>query len=567
MQLHPYSIYMFVSASISAAIGAIAWRRRNAPGARMMAISMLALTVWSLCYGFVWMNTALARQIFWMNVMYFGVVVIPLSFLVLVLQVTQREQWLTRQRFLLLCVEPVLMLIIIWTDKYHHLFRTSAIDYVIGHLTYLHWIRGPLYWFNVVYSYSLLLACVILLARTFLRGSPLYRSQIGALLVGACIPWIGNFLSIMRLLPLRELDVTPIAFGISGITFYYALFYQRMFDLLPVARSLLIEHISDGLMVVDKNFRILDINPAGEKLLDVKEHDVIGKDGLRLFPDWKDISELLTDSDQEMQGEIPGRTNRSRYYDLKITPLKNKRTTSGYLILFRDISDRWKAEHSLRMANQELKTRIKEVERLQKKLRQQNVRDPMTDLYNRRFLEEALESEIARAERASHQVVIIMMDADDFKKINDHNGHKAGDLALQSLAKLIQLHIRRSDIGCRYGGEEFVVVMPNTTVETAYERAEHIRLDYLNLKLLGPNSHRQASISIGIASYPADGSNGEDVLNAADQAMYAAKASGGNRTKIHRKQTKKKTAAKRKSSAKSSSSSNRPRRSRSTKSR
>ncbi len=534
-QYHPYTVLLIVSSFLSFGVAFIAWRRRGAPGAVMMVVSSLALTIWASCYALVWMNAAFAAQLFWFNLMYLGVVTAPLSFFVLVLQVIQKDRWLTRRRILLLCLEPLLILIAVWTNESHHLFLPSVIEEHIRSSSILHWTRGPLYWVNVVYSYLLLLVCVLLLIRALARGAPLFRSQISALLIGACIPWAASLLSIFRALPFEDLDITPIAFGLSGIMVYYALFRRGMFDLLPVARSLLIEHLGDGLVVVDKHLRILDINPAAKRFLNVEGRAVTGKLASEIFLQWKDLLESIRYSDRELNFELQGRIDSSRHFDLKVTPLRNRRTISGYLILFRDISDRWESEQALRLTNQELKSHIKEIERLQRKLREQAIRDPMTGLYNRRFLKEGLEKEIARAQRAAQQVVIIMLDADNFKQINDSHGHKAGDRALQSLAKLIRNHIRHSDIGCRYGGEEFVIVMPDSTREAAFERAEQIRAEYLSLKISQRNSTKPASISVGIASYPEDGSNGDDVLDAADQAMYEVKAHGGNHTRFYRR--------------------------------
>jgi diguanylate cyclase (GGDEF)-like protein len=223
----------------------------------------------------------------------------------------------------------------------------------------------------------------------------------------------------------------------------------------------------------------------------------------------------------------------ARYYDVKATPITREEAITGYLVLFRDITDRWRAEQELRQANHELKTRLQEIEILQRELRLQATRDPLTNLYNRRYLEEILEKELARAARKSSPVSIIMLDADKFKRVNDIFGHKAGDRALQSLAGIILKYIRSSDIACRYGGEEFVIVMPNTEPEIARERAEHIRHDFYQVEFDGPESAGQTSLSIGIAAYPRSGLRADAMLDAADQAMYAAKRSGGNRIKLH----------------------------------
>jgi len=126
-----------------------------------------------------------------------------------------------------------------------------------------------------------------------------------------------------------------------------------------------------------------------------------------------------------------------------------------------------------------------------------------------------------------------MMDIDRFKLVNDTCGHKAGDEALQALATLIVLHIRRFDVACRFGGEEFVIVMPMLSTETARERAEFLRREFADMSLPCVNIKNSPTLSIGLASYPSDGINGEQLLNAADQALYAAKSSGRNRIMLY----------------------------------
>ena len=537
-QAHPYSFLLFASALISLSVAFLALARMETAAMRSLAINASALTVWALAYGMAWLSTPLAAQEYWFKVMYFGVLLVPFSFLMLVLDATRQGAWLTPLRRGLLLLEPLAMLVAVWTNDSHHLFITSFGSHVEGGLTYLDVTRGPLYWFNVVYSYALLLVCMVLLVRAFVRGAPLFRTQLAAFILGAAVPWTGNIITISGLVPLPGLDVTPLAFGLSGAVFYYALFRQRGFDLLPVARSRLIEEISDGLLVLDASFRVLDLNRAAEHILGVRAADVVARNASAAFPELAQMEETSAHLESEYHAELQGAADGGRYYDIKLTPLRNSRSLSGFLVLFRDISVSRHADDELRQTNRELKSRLREIESLHKKLRSQATRDPLTNLYNRRYLEEILEKEIARAARKGTPVSVIMMDADKFKRINDIYGHKAGDQALQTLARIIQIHIRRSDIACRYGGEEFVIVMPSTDTVIARGRAEEIRKDFEEKEIFGPGTAGRTSLSIGIAAYPTAGSTGEDVLDAADQAMYAAKMSGGNRIKVRLKPVK-----------------------------
>jgi diguanylate cyclase (GGDEF)-like protein/PAS domain S-box-containing protein len=183
----------------------------------------------------------------------------------------------------------------------------------------------------------------------------------------------------------------------------------------------------------------------------------------------------------------------------------------------------------LQRANNGLKKQVAEIEKLRDEMHEQAIRDPLTGLFNRRYLQETLEREIAKANREFAPVSIIVMDLDHFKLVNDTYGHQAGDLMLQALGKLLKTGTRMGDIACRYGGEEFIVVMPGAPAQIAVQRAETIRstFDMLYVKDGGRILH--ATLSLGVATYPTHGATGEDVLIRADRALYHAKQAGRNR--------------------------------------
>jgi diguanylate cyclase (GGDEF)-like protein len=165
--------------------------------------------------------------------------------------------------------------------------------------------------------------------------------------------------------------------------------------------------------------------------------------------------------------------------------------------------------------------------RLREALRSQSIRDPLTGLYNRRYLDETLEREVRRAGRSDHAVSILMLDIDHFKRFNDTNGHDAGDTVLRETSTLISASIRSEDIACRFGGEEFVVVLPTATVEVAQARAERLRLRLHDLSPLHQGRPLgRVTASIGVAEFPRHGLTPKDLLTAADAALYQAKNGG-----------------------------------------
>lgn len=168
--------------------------------------------------------------------------------------------------------------------------------------------------------------------------------------------------------------------------------------------------------------------------------------------------------------------------------------------------------------------------RLRENLRFQSLRDPLTSLYNRRYLEDYLTKQIAQSERTHDPISILMLDLDHFKRINDIHGHDAGDMVLQEVSKLLLTSIRTGDIAARFGGEEFIVVMYNTDLEVAYKRAEIIRADISSLLIkYGADILGKITISIGVSSYPQDGLDVKSLIEAADKALYVSKNTGRNK--------------------------------------
>jgi len=171
--------------------------------------------------------------------------------------------------------------------------------------------------------------------------------------------------------------------------------------------------------------------------------------------------------------------------------------------------------------------------KLRETLRQQSVRDPLTGLYNRRFLEEALDREIARLERKTLPLSLLMIDVDHFKSFNDTFGHEAGDAVLRDLGGILQRYVRGGDIACRFGGEEFTVVLPEADLDTARQRAEILREATRELRLVHDGKSLGAvTLSVGVACFPEHGRRREHLLQAADAALYAAKDAGRNQVVV-----------------------------------
>lgn len=172
---------------------------------------------------------------------------------------------------------------------------------------------------------------------------------------------------------------------------------------------------------------------------------------------------------------------------------------------------------------------VLEAKRLMEHLRENSLRDPMTGLYNRRFLEEYVSALVAGSQRRKSPFSVLMLDLDFFKQVNDTHGHEAGDKVIKTLADILQRNVRSSDMAVRYGGEEFLLILMDTGADAAVKVAEKIRGDVEGTKIPLPGGMLQKTISIGVAEYPADSDTFWQVVKFADVALYRAKTEGRNR--------------------------------------
>lgn len=517
---------LLLSSLLTSIAALIAWRR-SVPGLRSLTLLLLAMAIWSAGYAFQWLYIPATVRNFLPGITYIGVVAVPGLFLTFALAFAHYDSFLTKRFIGGLFIEPVITLLLVWTNKFHHLIFLSVTYTANGGFVQPQIVQGAWYQVNLVYSYLLLAAGIAAVAHRYLDCHPSMKKQYAIILAAAFLPWTGNILSEI-LIDKALFDITPLLFGVSALFFTYAVFRDRFMDVISVARSHLIDSMSDGVLVLDMQNRILDINPAMLQLVNQGPGPRLGSSASELLETWLGHNQSVLKGERS-RTELRLPNAPSRYLDVRVTPLLDKhQQMKGRLLVFRDVTDRKLVEKKLRHANDRLQGQLIEIGTLQSELRAQAIRDPLTNLFNRRYLDETLDRELARAAREHYPVCVIMLDLDHFKQVNDTYGHEAGDHVLKMLANTLVTRNRRGDFACRYGGEEFVVVMPNIAVNIAYQRAEELRVTLNSLAIPYGQFCLNTTISIGIACYPSNGEERESLLRAADRAMYAAKKAGRN---------------------------------------
>ncbi|MEO0646316.1 MAG: diguanylate cyclase, partial [Cyanobacteria bacterium J06650_10] len=288
---------------------------------------------------------------------------------------------------------------------------------------------------------------------------------------------------------------------------------------------------------VDRDYRVIDMNPEARCYAHQPKTICTGKKIEQVLYDWKEIVEYCYTA-EDLTSHIISKPELPCYIEVRVTYLQDhEKRFIGKLFVLRDITKQHQNQLMIQQANKELSLKLEQIQNLQTQLKEQAIRDGLTGLFNRRYFEETIPAERAKAERAKTPLSIVLMDIDYFKKVNDTYGHIAGDQALRVFADLVHKHIRTSDIACRYGGEEFIVAMPDMPLSEAYQRSENIRRALKETVIECDGVSFQVTVSMGLGAYPDFAGDQQELLKRVDQALYVAKANGRDRIEVANEKT------------------------------
>jgi len=305
-------------------------------------------------------------------------------------------------------------------------------------------------------------------------------------------------------------------------------------------RARAFDYLFDAVVVTDMQGIVIDWNTGAEQLYGYLRSEIIGKP-VSILHAPEDVERITADvfASIERQGYWAGEIKKVSkdqsigWIESSVIPLVDEQNQPmGALGINRDITHRREMQQELQAANEKLKLQLDKVELLQKKLREQATRDPLTGLYNRRYLADSFQRALVRARREETPVSVAIMDLDHFKDINDTFGHKGGDAVLKAIAELFLRHVRASDIICRYGGEEFTILMSNASLNTAAKRMEDLRKEIEGTSIIYNDKNIHVTLSIGMAGFPDHGEDDEAILLAADNMLYQSKRNGRNQVSV-----------------------------------
>lgn len=349
---------LLAAAAINVFVAVFAWRRREEPAAKYLFFAMVGLVWWAGTYAIFWTDFWSPSPFFWLDMTYFGVSVSITFFFLFSLEYTNSKRWLTRPLKALLIAEPLVALTLLWTDPWHGLYFAGK--RIAGSTAILD--GGLPFWLHLAYLWGLLIAALLLLWQMRQRIPALFRNQLHFIIIASLIPWVGTLIGIFGLNPWPGLDLTPVAFTISGIMYATTFYRYDFLSIMPIARDRLIDMMPEGVIVLDANDKVIDLNPSVQVLLTEGEERIeMSIGGVPEGPLWQKVSKVGLDGKIVQQEMVVGEGEGARHLDIHVSPLfADNGRFSGRLFMVRDITHTKQLEAALKRKNKELEafTRI-----------------------------------------------------------------------------------------------------------------------------------------------------------------------------------------------------------------
>lgn len=323
-------------------------RRRSARAGISLAVILVAVAWWGLAYALELSAVAIPAKSQWGDLKYIGVCALAPAWLVFVLQYTGRSHLVTPRVIAGLCVEPVVILALLFNPGTHDLVRFYPANAAEVTLPIVG--TGPVFWVHFVYANVLLVVATAIFVVTMVRLSRTYRQMALVMVVAALLPWAANLLHNFEVAWFAVLDLTPFAFTVTGGVLVWGLFREHLIRLSPLARGVIVENMTDAVFILDAFGRVVDSNPAGTALVGCSSGDLVGRQLVDVLgPHATATAQVPAGSRHPLPAEIAVLTGgRQRSYDLRSEPLTDRRGRSaGELVVLRDVTDRVRAEQTL----------------------------------------------------------------------------------------------------------------------------------------------------------------------------------------------------------------------------
>lgn len=368
---YQYVVYiwlLFFSAVITAFLGGIVYLwRKEAREAIFFVLSMVVLTIWSLTNAFEMMSTTMNIKLFWANVQYIAYCYSPVTLVLLCMEFTGYNKWIRSRKFIWLFLLPTVINLLVWTNPYHELMRYNISMDQGAWFPIIKKEYGIAFYVHGLYSHILNITAVAILSRAMVKRHLVYRKQVITLMIGAGLIIGPNMMYVLGM-SIFPMDITPIFFGPAGIIVLWAIFRYKLFELIPLARAKIIETMDIGIMVIDLENKVQDMNPAFMKLIQSPRNKYIDYDVEDVCSQIPALLQVIYQGEATHQEFTLHKEECSQTYEILITPLINKKNKAiAKLVMVYEITERKKIQQAY-MKQQWIMTGIKEKERMARDL-------------------------------------------------------------------------------------------------------------------------------------------------------------------------------------------------------
>jgi len=493
----PFFLLLMASALVSFLGAYFAWRWRSDAGSIPLVMLGLCAGIWALCSSMEYSSPDLQSKLLWASIKYFGAAPIPVAMAVFMFRYGGWHRWPGMSLLTGLLLIPVATILIVFTNPEHHLFWTAyEIRQFPGYLG-LQLSYGPWFWFHILYSYGLLIASASIVFSAIGRMWRVYSRQTLLLGLGLSFPLVANLLHLLGIQPIPGVDLSPVTFGLTAVFLFATTRLARILNVIPLAHTVLLEQLRDGLMVLDMQDNVLVMNRSAEELLEIPRLDLLGK-RLTAIEHPAIQALMLAAAGETVRHEVQlGTRQNPRWFDMRISPiLTDSGEVTGHMAIWHDVTDRKLIENELRYAS---------------------THDQLTGLYNRMFFDEEFDR-VALGRR--WPVAVLMVDIDGLKRTNDTLGHAVGDELLRQAADVLRQTFRQDDLVARFGGDEFAMVIANCDETGASQLIARLREAVVRHNELKPVIPLGFSMGYAIAN---QGGELQTALAQADAEMYTDK--------------------------------------------
>jgi diguanylate cyclase (GGDEF)-like protein len=503
-------------------------RQDSFPGKQFFLLAHLGMVIWLVAALAEIQSMTLECKVSWAMRAWTGIAFVPTAWAIFLLHyalgVQKRKVW---AEIGALVAGPLVISAMAWTNPLHQLFygpgtRLEVIEGTAA-VVYEH---GPLFHASAIYLYLFMLFSTVVVVAGAFRASKVYRPYFLLLTFVNCVPLAVNLSYIVLGFTIFGFDPTPFAFSVVLFLFTVMIFTNRLFDVNTVARDLLFFNAQSPVLVIDGNGNVIGLNQAAQTLFPECRTGTplanLAEIGTGLLPG-KGIS----------TGDIPETLSvRGRYMSVQITPivqaLATRGSSTGMVMMLSDMTHIAQKNSALEEALSLKAQRLKEIEELRDDLERQVMIDPLTGLNNRRGLYETFAN--FKTLSLEHGMVVALLDIDHFKSINDRFGHAAGDRVLRDFARALRVHVKAGLPVFRVGGEEFLIMFPNFSLDEIEVFIEAFRSSLIDGQFVRVNDPERIGFSAGLAQWPQDGAGLDVLVKTADERLYQAKIAGRGRT-------------------------------------